>query len=49
VMATYSANALIGADSAGDFFAGQLDEVAVYDHALSAERVAVHHNLGIGN
>jgi hypothetical protein len=27
-------------------FAGSLDEIAVYDHALSAARVAVHHALG---
>lgn len=32
----------------GRSFNGRLDEVAVYDYALSAERIAHHHALGVG-
>ena len=28
-------------------YAGDLDEVAVYDRALSAEEVAAHHRAGV--
>jgi hypothetical protein len=30
------------------FFAGSMDEVAVYDHALSASRVLAHYRVGEG-
>ncbi|MEV1329485.1 LamG domain-containing protein [Micromonospora costi] len=33
-------------DDAGTRLAGMLDEVAVYDHALSAAEVAQHHSVG---
>jgi hypothetical protein len=46
-MATYSANPLIGANPTSDYFIGMLDEIAVYDHALSAARIALHHDLGV--
>jgi hypothetical protein len=45
-LATISVAALIGASSQGNFFAGAIDEVAVYGHALSLARVALHHQLG---
>ncbi|TMQ10545.1 MAG: LamG domain-containing protein [Deltaproteobacteria bacterium] len=38
--------AYIGASPEGNFFDGAIDEVAVYDHALPADRIRVHHNLG---
>lgn len=31
------------------FFAGTIDEVAVYEHALSPRCVAAHYNLALGN
>jgi Concanavalin A-like lectin/glucanases superfamily len=46
VLATISVAALIGASSQGNFFAGAIDEVAVYGHALSLPRIALHHHLG---
>jgi hypothetical protein len=30
------------------FFVGSLDEVALYDKAVSAERIAAHHTAGAG-
>src|SRR5207253_795711 len=45
------ANALpltIGGDANGAFFNGPIDEVAVYDHALSAEQVLAHYRAGGG-
>ena len=36
---------LIGADSAGDYFKGAIDEIAIYDHVLAPERVKLHYNL----
>jgi hypothetical protein len=30
------------------YFVGSLDEFAVYDHALSAERIAYHYAVGAG-
>jgi hypothetical protein len=35
--------------SAGRAFPGTLDEIAVYDYALSKERVYEHHKAGVGN
>jgi hypothetical protein len=46
VMPTYSAAALIGADSVGNYFSGTIDEVAVYDHVLTADQVMAHYKLG---
>jgi len=48
-MPTYSADALIGADLDGDFFTGSLDEVAIYDHVLAADRIALHYAIGSGS
>jgi hypothetical protein len=42
-----STPALIGAQSTGSYFTGDIDEVAIYDHALSAARIALHHQLGV--
>jgi hypothetical protein len=41
---------VIGAEAGGaeDFFDGALDEVAVYDHVLSATRVTAHYLAGTG-
>jgi hypothetical protein len=41
---------VVGAEVGGaeDFFAGVLDEVAVYEHALSANRVSAHYLVGTG-
>jgi hypothetical protein len=49
---TRSANAvttpvLIGASTELNFHQGRIDEVALYDHVLAAERIALHHDLGI--
>lgn len=33
--------------NASDYFAGEVDEVAIYDSALSPETVAAHHSLGL--
>jgi len=40
----------IGARVGGtfDFFAGSLDEVAIYDHALTPGRITVHYAVGSG-
>src|SRR5207248_1885596 len=35
-------------DSSGSYFPGNIDEVAVYDHALSASQVAAHWAVGAG-
>jgi hypothetical protein len=46
-MASFAGAPLIGASSAGIGYAtGVLDEIAVYDHALPADRIALHHELG---
>jgi hypothetical protein len=42
-VATYS-----DSPAAADCFGGTIDEVAVYDHALSAARVALHYQVGSG-
>jgi len=47
-MASFAGEPLIGASVAGiGFVDGVLDEIAVYDHALSPERIAVHHQIGV--
>ncbi|HEY3438700.1 MAG TPA: PKD domain-containing protein [Actinotalea sp.] len=41
----------VGSDRTGGpqgFFAGTIDEVAVYTHVLTADQVAQHRNLGLG-
>ncbi|HEX3344096.1 MAG TPA: LamG domain-containing protein [Polyangiaceae bacterium] len=42
---------VVGAEAggAGNFLAGTLDEVAIYDHALPAARVSAHYLAGIGS
>ena len=42
---------VVGAEAAGssNYFAGTLDEVAVYDHALLADRVKAHYLAGRGS
>jgi trimeric autotransporter adhesin len=47
-MPTYMAEALIGADSSGDHFAGSIDEVAVYGYALTAQQIATHYQIATG-
>ena len=39
----------IGAHVEGAFFSGTLDEVAIYDSALSQERIGVHYAIARGN
>ncbi len=41
---------VVGAEVGGaeDFFEGQLDEVAVYEHVLAANRVSAHYVVGTG-
>ena len=42
----------VGADNnwgSQPYFAGSIDEVAIYSEALTAEQIAWHHQLGIGN
>lgn len=41
---------VVGAEAGGgeDFFDGAMDEVAVYDHALTAARVTAHYMVGTG-
>jgi hypothetical protein len=38
---------LIGAMATGGYFGGTLDEVAIYDHALAPDRIALHHTIGV--
>ncbi len=38
----------IGADGDGTFFKGTIDEPAVYDHALTPERIFAHYMIGKG-
>jgi len=33
-------------DAAGNYFTGQIDEVAIFDKAIPAERIAAHYNAG---
>jgi hypothetical protein len=46
-MPSVSAVALIGSAGDGSHFAGVIDEVAVYDEALDADRVQAHFNAGL--
>jgi hypothetical protein len=41
---------VVGAEVGGaeDFFEGELDEVAVYEHVLTANRVSAHYLAGTG-
>jgi hypothetical protein len=32
----------------GQYLPATLDEVAIYDHALSPDRIAAHHQIGVG-
>jgi hypothetical protein len=45
------ADFVVGAEAggSGNHLAGTLDEVAVYDHALSADRVRAHYLAGRGS
>ena len=45
------ADFVVGAEAggSGNYLAGTLDEVAVYDHALSADRVRAHYLAGRGS
>jgi PKD repeat protein len=49
----YSGYWKVGGDttwgSSSSYFAGSIDEVAVYDHALSASTIATHYALGSGS
>lgn len=40
---------LHGVSGGLEYFPGRIDEVAVYDHALSPDRVAAHYNAGVGS
>ena len=40
---------LDGWDDASRYFAGTIDEVAVYGTELSADRIRAHHDFGVGN
>jgi hypothetical protein len=47
-MPTYSAVPTIGAFPAGNtFLNGDMDELAIYSHALTAVEVADHHDFGV--
>ncbi|HEX7701705.1 MAG TPA: LamG domain-containing protein [Kofleriaceae bacterium] len=49
-MTVFAAVAYIGAAPdipRNNFFHGTLDEIAIYDHALSPERIQLHHQLGL--
>ena len=41
---------VVGAEAGGGeaFFDGAMDEVAVYDHVLTAARVSTHYMIGMG-
>jgi hypothetical protein len=45
------ADFVVGAEAGGssNYFAGTLDEVAVYDHALTSDRVRAHYLAGLGS
>jgi hypothetical protein len=45
-MATFSVTGLIGAQPDGDFVQGTLGQVAVYAHPLTADRIALHYQIG---
>jgi hypothetical protein len=45
---SYTASLELGGLANGDGrLTGVLDEVAIYDHALAADRIALHHELGV--
>jgi hypothetical protein len=44
MMRDFSVHAFIGCAGTSNFFKGKIDEVAVYDKALSATRVQAHHD-----
>jgi hypothetical protein len=46
-MTSFSAAVFIGATSEGKFFDGLIDEVAVYDKVLAADRIQLHHRIGM--
>jgi hypothetical protein len=46
-MAAYSTPLLLGAHINGANLDGTLDEVAIYDHALAPDRIALHHRIGV--
>lgn len=39
--------AISGCDQPGDFLTGSVDEVAIYDKALSPQRVAAHYAAAV--
>ncbi len=45
VMPAYDVDMIIGDDLSGNIFTGDIDEVAIYDHVLSADRIALHYQL----
>lgn len=47
---SYVGNRFIGGDIASNdgYFSGQLDEIAVYNTELAADRVAIHYAVGMG-
>ena len=46
-MPTYATPLYFGRQSMGAFLGGGLDEIAIYDHALSPSEIANHHALGV--
>jgi len=46
-MTAFSAAVFIGASADGKFFDGLIDEVAVYDKVLAADRIQLHHRIGV--
>ena len=46
-MATFTNLPLLGVHATGARFAGVMDEIAIYDHALAPARIALHHEIGV--
>ncbi len=44
-MPAYDVDVVIGDDLSGNIFKGDIDEVAIYDHVLPADRIALHYQL----
>src|SRR5579863_8564234 len=44
-LATFTTNGMIGARPGGGYTLGTIDEVAVYDHVLADDRIALHYQL----